>query len=294
MTPEQTKTETTGHGAGEDSTAQRVEAHRERIWTELSRVARPDSRFHWDFSSFIADFEGSDRCIQRIRDLDSYATNDPIFITPDNSTEGLRAQAMADGHTILMTTYGIRRGFLQLDGASVPAGERRYAATLDGMDRYAAPVSLAELRGGPTIALLVTGGSAVGLTNGIRFGKGHGYFDLEWAILSEIGRVDESSQVVDVVHDCQVVDEELEGEDHDVPVDWIVTPTRTLRVPTAARSLGYVRWEMLEHSPLADVPPIRELAQTRESPDAIRAEGALVSPVTVGDPAVAGGRGREE
>lgn len=235
-----------------------IAQHRERSWAELARVARPDSRFHWDFSSFIADFAGSDRCAESVRQLDVYQRGGPVFITPDNSTEALRAQAMADDRTIIMTTYGIGRGFLQLDSATVPAEERRYAATLDGMDRYARPISLVELRDGPVIELLVTGGSAVS-ANGVRFGKGHGYFDLEWAILSEVGRVDASSQIVDVVHDCQVVAETLSGEDHDVPVDWIVTPTRVLHVADTGRQLGRVRWELLAGSPLENIPPIQEL-----------------------------------
>ncbi|MCW2526279.1 MAG: 5-formyltetrahydrofolate cyclo-ligase [Pseudonocardiales bacterium] len=235
-----------------------TEAHRERIWKELAAVARPDSRFHWDFSSFIADFDGSDACAERVRELPAYQAGGAVFITPDNSTEALRAQVMADGRPILMTTYGIGRGFLLLDSTVVPAIDRRYAATLDGMDRFARPVTLAELSDGPKIALLVTGGSAVS-ANGVRFGKGHGYFDLEWAMLSEIGLVDDYSQVADVVHDCQVVDETLVGEDHDVAVDWIITPTRTIEVPDCGRALGRVRWELLEGSPLAHIPPIKEL-----------------------------------
>jgi 5-formyltetrahydrofolate cyclo-ligase len=237
-------------------------AHRERIWAQLEKVGRPDSRFHWDFSSFIPDFEGSEDCAQRVRDLAAYRDSALLFITPDNSTEALRRIAMDDGRPFLMTTYGIGRGFLLLDPASVPAGERRYAATLDGMDRYARPVTLAELRGGPAVGLLVTGGSAVS-RNGVRFGKGHGYFDLEWAILSEIGLVDENSQIADVVHDCQVVDEALVGDDHDVPVDWIVTPTRTERVPDPGRTPGRIRWELLQDSPLLSVPPVQELLAAR-------------------------------
>lgn len=235
-----------------------IARRRERIWADLALVAKPDSRFHWDFSSFIADFDGSDFCARQVRKLAAYADDGPVFITPDNSTEALRAQAMADGRTILMTTYGIGRGFLQLDPSQVPTSQRRYAATLDGMDHYATPVTLAELRGGPAIKLLVTGGSAVS-ANGVRFGKGHGYFDLEWAILSEIGRVDATSQIVDVVHDCQVVAETLEGEDHDVPVDWIITPTRTVRVADPGRRAGHIRWELLEGSPLEQIPPVQEL-----------------------------------
>jgi 5-formyltetrahydrofolate cyclo-ligase len=231
--------------------------HRERIWAALRQVARPDSRFHWDFSSFIADFDGSDAATERVRTLDAYREASWVFITPDNSTELLRRAAMADGKDLLVTTYGIRRGFLLLDPTSVPAEERSYAATLDGLDRYATPVSLAELAGRPPLRLLVTGGSAVS-RNGIRFGKGHGYFDLEWAMLSEVGLTDERSEVVDVVHDCQVVEEDLAGEDHDVAVDWIVTPTQTRHV-RVERAPGRVRWELLPGTEHEHLPPIDEL-----------------------------------
>ena len=163
---------------------------RELVWARFREVARPDSRFHWDFSSFIADFAGSEDCVDRVRALPAWSRSPLLFITPDNSTELIRRAAMADGKPFLMTTYGIRRGFLALDPGDVPAAERSYAATLDGMDRYARPVDLGEISRGERIGLLITGGSAVN-RSGHRMGKGHGYFDLEWALLSEIGAVDE-------------------------------------------------------------------------------------------------------
>lgn len=238
-----------------------TQIHRERIWAELRRVARPDSRFHWDFSSFIADFEGSELATDRVCELAAYREAPWVFVTPDNSTELLRRAVMAHGKHLLVTTYGIRRGFLLLDPATVPAEERSYAATLDGLDRYAAPVRLADLEGRPPLRLLVTGGSAVS-RNGIRFGKGHGYFDLEWAMLSEVGLVDDRSEVVDMVHDCQVVDEDLAGEDHDVAVDWIVTPTATRHVPQH-RGPGHVRWHLLPGTEHEHLPPIEELRERR-------------------------------
>jgi 5-formyltetrahydrofolate cyclo-ligase len=237
-------------------------AHRERIWDELLRVARPDSRFHWDFSNFIADFDGSEQCAETVRELDAYQKGDLLFITPDNSTEALRRRAMDDGRPFLMTTYGISRGFLYLDPSEVPSQEHRYAATLDGMDRYARPLGIGELRTIGHVGLLVTGGSAVS-RNGVRFGKGHGYFDLEWAMLSELDLVDSTSEIADVVHDCQVVDGELEGEEHDVPVDWIVTPTRALHVQDSGRTNGVIHWDLLADSPLRLIPPIQELLAER-------------------------------
>jgi len=244
-------------------TVDSTQEHRERIWRALREVARPDSRFHWDFSSFIADFEGSDAATDRVRRLAAWQGSARVFITPDNSTELLRRAAIAEGKTTLVTTYGLGRGFVELQPDAVPANEISYAATLDGLDRYGRPVTLRELRGGPPLPLLVTGGSAVS-RNGIRFGKGHGYFDLEWALLSEIGLTDDNSEVVDIVHDCQYVDESLRGEVHDAAVDWIVTPTRTIAVPNSARPRGHVFWELLAGTELEHLPPVDELREMRD------------------------------
>jgi 5-formyltetrahydrofolate cyclo-ligase len=233
--------------------------HRERIWRQMLRVCRPDSRFHWDFSSFIADFEGSEESALRVRQLDAYQAGSRLFITPDNATEHLRRHAILDGKTLVMTTYAITRGFLVLEPGTVPSGEERYAATLDGMDTFATPTTLAELSTGEPIGLLATGGSAVA-TNGVRFGKGHGYFDLEWALMSETGVAGQDAQIVDLVHDCQVVEDDLAGLDHDAPVDWIVTPTRTLRTaPAQPRRPGRVFWDLLAGSALEATPPVVEL-----------------------------------
>ena len=43
-------------------------------------------------------------------------------------------------------------------------------------------------------------GSAVSL-DGVRFGKGHGFFDLEWGMFTELGIVDDSTPVAAVVHE---------------------------------------------------------------------------------------------
>ncbi|MGC9961564.1 MAG: 5-formyltetrahydrofolate cyclo-ligase [Acidimicrobiales bacterium] len=248
---------------------------REQVWTALRSVARPDSRFHWDFGSYICDFEGSDVCSEQLRGFPSWANSDLMFITPDNSTEDVRRAAIAEGKRFLMTTYGIRRGFLLLDPGDVPEGDTRYAATLDGMDRYARPVDLEEVAKLGHIGLLVTGGSAVSL-DGLRVGKGHGYFDLEWALLSEVGSTDESTEIVDVVHDCQVVDIEVEAAEHDVRVDWIVTPTRVIRVEGPPRPAGRVRWELIGGTEFELIPPVLELAA--RSGQTIHADRAMTEP----------------
>ena len=242
------------------SMALTTEQYREQIWAELAKVARPDSRFHWDFSSFICDFEGSEKCSDQLLELTAITDRGrrQIFVTPDNCLEDFRYKLIQHGIPFVMTTYGIVRGFYRLDPATIPASDHRYAATLDGFDRYAEQLSLRQLQETEKFSLLVTGGSAVS-KNGVRFGKGHGYFDFEWAVLSELGLTDSSSVVADVVHDCQFVNEVMPAEKHDVVVDWVITPTQEIHIDQSSRQRGRVFWEMVPGTEFAELSIVAEL-----------------------------------
>jgi 5-formyltetrahydrofolate cyclo-ligase len=233
-------------------------AIRRQVWQELRKVARPDSRFHWDFEEFIPDYEGSERCAQAVRQLDSYKKSPIIFITPDNNLLVLRQQAINDDKTIVITTYGIARGFMTLNGRDVPQGQERYAASLDGMEEFARAIDIEGLSRLGKIGLLVTGASIISL-QGVRYGKGHGYFDLEWAMLRELGLVDEDTPVAAVVHDCQVVDLEIAPEPYDTIVDYIVTPSRILDTHRTLPKPQGILWDKLDPAMLDQIPPLKEL-----------------------------------
>jgi 5-formyltetrahydrofolate cyclo-ligase len=237
---------------------------RRSIWEELRKVARPDSRFHLDFAEFIPDFEGSNAALQRLAALDVYRQARTPFITPDNCLEGLRAQAIRDGKTVIMTTYGIRRGFIELRPEDVPPGLEDYAVLLDLIEQFGRTISLEELRRRGRIDLLVTGASAV-TTSGLRFGKGHGFFDLEWAMLYQIGVVDVRTPIVAFVHDVQVVDLELEASPFDSMCDYIITPTRLIRVKNTHKPVTGVVWEKLEPGMLEKISSLAELKRLIEA-----------------------------
>ena len=63
---------------------------RVQIWEKLRKVARPDSRFAWNFAEFITDYEGSDQCAYLLTQTDVYKESKVVFITPDNNLEKLR------------------------------------------------------------------------------------------------------------------------------------------------------------------------------------------------------------
>jgi 5-formyltetrahydrofolate cyclo-ligase len=243
------------------------EVIRKQVWNDLRYVARPDSRFHWNFAEFIADYEGSDVCAQRIRALPAWQVSNLMFITPDNNLEDLRRIAMEDGKQFVMSTYGIARSFLYIDPLLIPAERYGWASTLDGMDRFGKPIGLIDLTALGRFDLLVTGAAVIS-TNGIRFGKGHGYFDLEWAMFSETRCLSGDPLVVCAVHDCQVVDLDLVGSEFDTHVDLIVTPTRTIEIPAEhGHQPGRVVWEHLEPGMVERIPPLQELHQLQKEQD---------------------------
>ena len=113
-----------------------AKTERVRIWEELLKVARPDSKFSWQFSEFICDYEGSEKGTALLTATDMYKNAKVIFITPDNNLETLREQAFRDKKTVVMTNYGITRGFFLIRPGQIPEGKEEVASLLDGVSRY--------------------------------------------------------------------------------------------------------------------------------------------------------------
>lgn len=235
---------------------------RERIWGKLKSVAKPDTRFHLNFGEVIPDFEGSTQATDRITALPAYATSKFAFITPDNCLVELRRRMIAARKPFVMSTYGIFRGFLYIEPGAVPAGDELYAAWLDGMEHFGRPITLEEITRMGRFDFMVTGASAVSI-DGVRFGKGHGYFDLEWGMFTDLGLADDQTPVVAAVHDVQVVEDKLHPSDTDILVDTIATPTRLITVERRGRRPRGVKWDLINATQLEQTPPLRELAHMR-------------------------------
>jgi 5-formyltetrahydrofolate cyclo-ligase len=211
-----------------------------------------------NFSEFIPDFQGSEAATGRIVAMPDYRASKYAFITPDNCLVDLRRRLIEAGTAFIMSTYGIYRGFLHIGPGMVPKGAELYAAWLDGMEHFARPISLAEVKERGRFDLMVTGASAVSV-DGVRFGKGHGFFDLEWGMFTDLGIADESTPVVAIVHDVQVVDDKLNPSATDILVDHIATPTRMIRVGRRPPRPHGVKWELLDPQQIAATPPLQEL-----------------------------------
>jgi 5-formyltetrahydrofolate cyclo-ligase len=181
-----------------------------------------------------------------------------LFITPDNCLEQLRAQTVRHGKTQIVSTYGIRRGLIELAPQDVPQNMAPYAVLLDLIEKMGRPLTLSQLRQRHTLDLIVTGASVVS-RDGIRFGKGHGFFDLEWAIFYQLGVVNRHTPVVAFVHDCQVVDIDLQASRFDTLCDFIVTPARVIAIENPQKPVAGVIWDRLQPGMMEEIPPLQEL-----------------------------------
>lgn len=233
------------------------------IWDRLIEVARPDSRFHFDFANFIPDFEGSRRCVDAIRRMPEYREARTIVVTADNSLEVFRERALADGKRLVVCTYGLLRGFVLVRGKRVRPEDRPLAATLDGMERCGKRLSYEELRAAGPLDLMVTGAAAVS-REGVHFGKGHGYLELVWGLLSEMAIVGQQTPLIASVHECQVVEESAPRAAYDVTVDVIVTPSEVVRCRPLPKPVG-LSWERLPRRFVETRPYFEEVRQFKQA-----------------------------
>jgi 5-formyltetrahydrofolate cyclo-ligase len=231
---------------------------RREVWVSLQKVARPDSRFHWDFTAFIPDYTGSEICAQRIRAMPAYQQAGVVLATPDNNLEALRLGCLLDGKLLVVPTYAIGRGFLCIEGLDVPAGSEALAASLDGLDRFARPYLLEEVPPQQRPNLLITGASVVN-QQGVRLSVGPSYFDLEWLILSSLRIVPPDVPIIAAVHDCQVVDWPCAPLPYSVVMDRIVTPTQVIETGNQLARPGEDAWSALPWHVIQEIPFVRQL-----------------------------------
>ncbi len=234
------------------------------VWSHLLEVARPDSRFDLNLSRFVPDFDGRGRCDDRLAALAEHDAAATIFATPDNSLENYRRVVLADGKRLIVPTFGMRRGFVLLDGRVVAPADRAYAATLDGMERVGTLLSLQELRDVGPVGLVVTGAVAV-TSQGLHFGGGDGYFDLEWGLLRHCGLVTARTVVAASVHSCQVLNAMIRPVAHDAVVDVIVTPEQTMICSPSLPKPDGIFWDEVRTSLDQAGPYVQQLVNERQS-----------------------------
>jgi 5-formyltetrahydrofolate cyclo-ligase len=227
------------------------------IWDKLREVARPDSRLHFDFAQMHPDFEGSADAAQRALGALG-APPKSAYVVPDGALRASRELLLDQGCVLIVSTFCMRRGFCLLDPARIAPADRAFAATLDGLDRFGDALDLKALSRLGQMDLVLTGAAAVA-SNGVRFGRGYQFFDIEWGLLTAIGAVHNQTPVGVVVHDVQVTADRLEPLSHEAVPDFIATPTRLVRVAQRPRRPVGIDWRAIDAQDVEKNPALMEL-----------------------------------
>ncbi|WP_280587587.1 5-formyltetrahydrofolate cyclo-ligase [Halorubrum sp. Boch-26] len=262
------------------------QAVREAVWDAFE--AGDQARFPFPPHDRIPNFAGADAACERLTETPEWAAAATLKCNPDAPQLPVRRAALRAGKTVYVAQPRLRDPdpFLRLEpdelAGSDDATDRPTvddATTVSGISTHGTPVAPEAV---PHVDLVVSGSVAVA-TDGARIGKGEGYSDLEWGVLREIDAVDDETTVATTVHELSVIDgpESAVGgagdgdgdastpalpepDAHDVPLDLIVTPERTIRTETPYERPPGIDWDALDPERLDAIPVLAERAPERK------------------------------
>lgn len=229
---------------------------RRAIWDALQ--AEGAARFPYPPHGRIPNFAGAEQAAERLLDHPRLQGLRAIKANPDAPQRPLREGALRRGIVLYMPTPRLKAGFHRLDPSRIPEQSFKEAASLSKGGQWAEEVPLTEL--GTDLDLVVTGSVAV-TTNGRRCGKGHGFGDLEYALLRELGHP--PLPVATTVHPLQLVPG-FPADPFDLPVSVIATTEEAFVVPGPPPAPTGIDWQALPDGALDEMPVLAELRDRPE------------------------------
>src|SRR5881227_3319123 len=227
---------------------------REEIWRGMDRegVARfPGAEGR------IPNFAGAKQAAERLSRHPHWVRAETIKANPDSPQTHARRLALAQGKCVVMAVPRLRdeHPFRLLDPRKLSDDALREAATIKGALRHGRVIDLEEV---PELDFVLTGSVAVNL-DGARIGKGGGYSDLEYALLSEAGKVDRHTVIATTVHPIQILRENLFVTAHDIPVDLVATPRAVIEVDGEFPRPRGILWDHLQPPQIREVPVLERM-----------------------------------
>jgi len=203
----------------------------------------------------IPNFIGAEACATLLAGTPYWRAAKVVKINPDSPQRALRQRALAEGKTIYMPVPRLRndKPFIELDPKKLKCSPYT-ASSIKGAAKYGQPVSLEEVR---KIDLIVCGSVAVN-RKGARVGKGGGYSDLEFALLTEQRKIGRDTPIVTSVHPLQIVDEEIPMTHHDIPLSAIVTPNELIKIESPLPRPKGIYWDMLPPEKITAIPVLQK------------------------------------
>ncbi|GGL51927.1 5-formyltetrahydrofolate cyclo-ligase [Halocalculus aciditolerans] len=224
---------------------------RERVWEALESSGA--ARFPFPPHGRIPNFAGARQAADRLAETDAWRAADVVKANPDAPQLAARRRALREGKTLYMAVPRLRadEAFYELDPERLDAADFDAAPTVSHVAQYADTVPLDEV---PHVDFVLSGSVAV-TRDGARVGKGEGYSDIEWAILSECGRVDAATTTATTVHPLQLLDAgDVAPDAHDVPMDFVVTPDETIETNSPDERPSGVDWDAVDAERREEIP----------------------------------------
>ncbi|XP_068116214.1 methenyltetrahydrofolate synthase domain-containing protein isoform X2 [Hyperolius riggenbachi] len=208
----------------------------------------------------IPNFKGAGQACDRLMSLEEFQRAATVKINPDTPQKNARFLTLDAKKTLLVPTPRLRSGLF--NKVTPPPGASkevlRICSTSQGVRDFSAPLGLDAA---VQVDLVVVGSVAVS-EKGWRIGKGEGFADMEYAMMVAMGAVTDHTTVVTVVHDCQVLDfpEEL-LDDHDLTVDYILTPTRVIKTGCTRPKPKGIIWSKISLEMMQRIPILKKLRE---------------------------------
>jgi 5-formyltetrahydrofolate cyclo-ligase len=205
----------------------------------------------------IPNFAGAKAAAERISKHPLWIRANTIKANPDSPQTHARRLALEQGKCLVMAVPRLRdeHPFRLLDPAKLTPEALREAATIKGAMRHGRVIDLEEV---PDLDFVLTGSVAVNL-KGVRIGKGGGYSDLEYGLLSEAGKVDRHTVIATTVHPIQILRENLLFTAHDIPLDLVATPRAVIEVDGEYPRPRGILWDHLQPPQIREVPVLERM-----------------------------------
>ena len=225
---------------------------REIIWNLFEE--KNISTFPRPVHGRIPNFIGANVAAEKLNELTIWKKARIIKSNPDSPQKWVREEALKHGKTVYMAVPRLReeRCFLKINPRKVPSVNQ--ASTIKGAFKYGEKVYPDEI---DKVDVIIIGSVAVN-KKGAKIGKGGGFSDLEYAIGKQFGIVSENTPTISTVHPLQIVDFELPMEDHDVPLDYIVTRDKIIKTNTSyVKPIG-INWNIIGDK-IKEIPLLQKL-----------------------------------
>ena len=228
---------------------------RDAVWSAMEEAMAAHTRKLHDK---IPHFRGCEAAAERVCELPGWQSARVIKGNPDKAQRPLRQKALEEGKTLYMAVPRLRQEqcFVELDPSTLGASPAE-ASTIAGAFRWGRPVYVEEMR---AVDLVISGSVAVNRL-GTRVGKGGGFADLEYGLAIAAGIVTPETPVVSTVHPMQLLDEELPYTQHDVFLDYVVTPDEIIRCEGEMPRPTGIYWDDLTPAKIRQIPLLKKLQE---------------------------------